>query len=153
MTLVLLTVQAVAVAQSSSDGLGTHIVQGAVALILALQAWVIRAVTMTRDDVRMIRQSVFGVNNDNGIDAAVKDHESRIGQCEAYIERTVPERLRGWEAWKDAITKKVDDALGVVHKTRNAANEAVLNHTPRIEALERDAADRRTGAPDRRLHE
>jgi hypothetical protein len=147
----MLLLQATATAVStSSDGLGTHIVQGAVAMILALQAWVIRAVTMTRDDVRMIRQSVFGVNNDNGIDAAVKDHESRIGQCEAYIERTVPERLRGWEAWKDAITKKVDEALGIVHKTRSAANEAVLNHTPRIEALERDAADRRGGLPERR---
>lgn len=148
--MLLLQATATAVSTASSDGLGTHIVQGAVAMILALQAWVIRAVTMTRDDVRTIRQSLFGVNNDNGIDAQVKDHEGRIGECEAYIERTVPERLRGWEAWKDAITKKVDEALGIVHKARSAANEAVLNHTPRIEALERDASDLRARLPERR---
>jgi hypothetical protein len=126
----LLQAAATAIA-TSNDALSTHLVQGAVALILALQAWVIRAVTTTRDEVREITQAVFGVNRDNGIDGDVKDLKERVAHTEAYIANTVPERLKLWEAFK----KETEDALSAIRQK-----------------FERQDDDRRTGPSDRRQH-
>jgi hypothetical protein len=88
---------------AQNDPLSGHLVQAAVALILSLQVWLIKAVTAMRDELRTVRQTLFGVNNDNGIDGTVKDHEQRITGCEGYINRTVPERLKLWDGFKDEV--------------------------------------------------
>jgi hypothetical protein len=153
-------VVATATASTDASPLAGHLVQGAVALILALQAWVIRAVTSTRDEVRTIRQALFGVNNDNGIDGAVKAHEHRLTECEGYIERTVPERLKLWGAFKEATERALEELRSSIHKVRNMVSEVILDHRARLERLEKDRDqrnedernERRNGLPDRRQH-
>ena len=135
-----------ATAVATTTGLDARVVEAAFAVILGVNVWMIRVVTQTREGVRSITQSLFGVSGDNGINSAVIDHEHRITATEGYIERTVPERLKQWEAWKASVDK-------VVHSANNAANEAVLNHRPRIVSLENDRDNDRRSGTDRRHHE
>ena len=146
MSSLLLVQSAVAVATTQSDALASHLVQFAVAIILALNVWMVRAVQQTRDLMRRLEQWAFGPNGDNGVNSTVTDHEHRLTATEGYIERTVPERLKQWEAWKIEVDK-------VVHSANNAANEAVLNHRPRIVSLENDRDNDRRSGHDRRHHE
>lgn len=143
--------QATAVAVAA-DPLGGHLVQAAVALILALQAWLIRAVTAMRDDMRTIRQTLFGVNNDNGIDGDVKNLKGRVAECEGYITRTVPERLKLWEGFKTETEASVENAERRIDKHEHrfkAVEQATLllqNQVNDIDAF----VERRKGPSDRR---
>jgi hypothetical protein len=92
------TAQAVAVAAQDSAA-GDYLVRGAIALILGLQAWSIRTVNKTREDLGVITQALFGRRGDNGIERTVEahgaelvDHDRRLTQSEGRLDRIDVER-------------------------------------------------------------
>lgn len=98
MTLSYLIQAAQAVATASTDGLGSYLVQFAVAIILALNVWMVRTVNATRGEVTAITYALFGRRGDNGIERTVEehsaellDHENRITQGEGRLERIDPD--------------------------------------------------------------
>lgn len=115
-----------AIASSSADPLGGHLVQAAVILILALQGWCVRAVLAATSELTKMRQTLFGETGDNGINGTQKkhadcltDHEHTLAEHTAYIENTVPERLKLWEAFKERTEGDLKRVWEAYHRLRN----------------------------------
>lgn len=103
MILELLVQAAKAIAVSTSESpVAGYIVPAAWAIVIGMNAWVIRTTHKTRDQVRDLARELFGRKGDNGIAGDVHahseqltDHELRITRSEEWIERTDEDRRQG----------------------------------------------------------
>lgn len=92
-TLLAVLVQAAAPVQDAS--FGVHMVQAAVAGILALQIWIVRTVNETRALAQKFNQWAFGPTGDNGVnskiiawDALSMDRAVQLSRIESHLENT-----------------------------------------------------------------